>query len=954
MLDYFSKWIIRYRWFLLILITTITVVLLFYTTHLTVNNDNDTWLPSNDKVTNLFQEVDKVFSSNAVLFVVLDFSKNSVFHSESLALVQQMTQALEGIREIFNVTSLTNIVDIRETESGIEVGELIPDIPQNEDELTKLKEYVLSNEMYLNSVISSDANYTVVVANINPQYDEVKVAQIVLDKVRENARDTPYYFGGDPAIAFYLDQYMNEDLSKLSPLMLVIMFLILWIGFRSFLGVILPVGIVTLVILWTLGLQALFNIPANVLTPAVVVLLIAMGSDYAVYIYNHFLKCRDVRISSKETTLPLMMAAITTIAGLLSFSTTKIDVLKFFGIELALGIGVAFFLSVILMPVFIYIFKANPLKNKRDSKDNNHFLSNILKQIGGWTYNHAIIMLLLVSFGLFIMGFGLFRVSTKVDYVAMLPKLSPPSQGHNILTEHFSGIYPLSIYFRGNMEDPAVLNRQNMIENFLRSEDMLSNFISISSLIAEANWLINGIYAVPDTEEEVANLWILLEGQETINSFVTTDRKKSLITSMVKEYSTGGMAGISHNIKKFLEGNISHNIVEIELQNLPPEGQEIIKSLMLDETLQQLSWLAHGYDKSNIFTPALFKSRIEKGYAEATNGINLEPVWKEVEWYLKEETVKILPQNLIDQLLVRIKDNWHNRKQPNFRKQLEKLITAAGVTDKEDKEILIAGILKRGEFKFRLQQVAMVEASYQEILPPDLKKNKNFNKRAGGVLWGLFNDHPFFFKKVVNSIPGIDEAVKRTTEVDIDLSGMTELYRKFDELLIQSQFQSLFLASFIVFVFISVSLRSIKRGIISLLTILVPLELIMGLMGWMGIPLDFGTVLCGALIIGLGVDGSIHFLHYYHHLANQVIKDETILQSTIGHVGKGILIANAATCCGFFVLMLSKISAVRNFAFINVMAILMVTASILTILPALVSLFGLTNDKTSKELPIWN
>jgi predicted RND superfamily exporter protein len=132
--------------------------------------------------------------------------------------------------------------------------------------------------------------------------------------------------------------------------------------------------------------------------------------------------------------------------------------------------------------------------------------------------------------------------------------------------------------------------------------------------------------------------------------------------------------------------------------------------------------------------------------------------------------------------------------------------------------------------------------------------------------------------------------------------------------------------------------------------VLVPIEVIIGLMGWFGLPLNFGTALFGALIVGLGVDGSIHFLHYYHHMYQSGVRGERALRATIGHVGKAIVAANATTFCGFMVLMASKTSTLREFGIANSAAIFPVTLSVLAFLPALLTLLHITeNPKNSKN-----
>jgi uncharacterized membrane protein YdfJ with MMPL/SSD domain len=61
--------------------------------------------------------------------------------------------------------------------------------------------------------------------------------------------------------------------------------------------------------------------------------------------------------------------------------------------------------------------------------------------------------------------------------------------------------------------------------------------------------------------------------------------------------------------------------------------------------------------------------------------------------------------------------------------------------------------------------------------------------------------------------------------------------------------------------------------------------------------------------------------------------------------GKAIVTANATTCCGFLVLMFSNTAMLRNFAIVNALAISLVTLSLLTFMPALVTLFHVDNSR---------
>ncbi|MEW6440198.1 MAG: MMPL family transporter [bacterium] len=935
----FTRGLFRYRWWILSLILLITAGLAYSTRHLEVNNDYDTWLPARDRIAEMYRIVDRQFSANALVFVVLDFSDKGVFHPDSLALVQRMTRELESIKDLFNVTSLTNIVDIRRADSGIEIRDLIPEIPGSDSELRALEEYVLSKEMYVNAVISPDAAFTVVICNIDSQAEEVAAAGAILDRIHEVAAGRPYYFGGDPALIYYLDLYQTRDMELLVPLTLLAMVIILGYGLRNLWGVVLSLSLVVLSVIWTFGLQVLFEMPSNVLTPAVVVLLIAMGSEYAVHFYNHFLRRGDLALTSSEIAMPIIMSAATTIVGVLTFATTRIDILNRFGIELAFGLGSACLLSLVLLPICMQLVKAKPNLIHSTAADRPDFLSDLLDRLGGWAHRHTRRILVVSSIGLLILGSGIPRITSNVDFVELLPEESPPRRGNDILRDHFSGIYSVAMYFKGDIEDPAVMGMKEYVENFMRSEELLSSFTSINGLLAEENWLMNGVFAVPETREGIANLWLLLEGEEILKTFVTPDRTQALVTGLLREPQTYVMWHVSQLLRDFLNENVSGEIVRIDPQRLSPEGRESLKDLRLREAARQIAWLAQGYDKPARydFLPILERMKAELGRVDDT--ISLEPVWAASRSYLQDEAVEAVPPEVIERILAVMQESGADIRDTALAGRIARTLTSPQVMAPEDALETASGVLRRAESVLRLERAAALGRPLRDLFSAELAQHKDFHKRTEGVIWGLWAERPFFFSRQVRAVPGIETAVVARKPVEVDQAGAPDLLRRFDELLYESQIQSLLLASLAVLILISATQRSIRRGLASLLSVLAPLVAVLGFMGWAGIPLDFGTVLYGALVIGLGVDGSIHFLTYQHRQQLAGVEPEAAFRETSRHVGRAVATANGTICCAFLMLLLSQTTTLRYFALVNSLAILLVTLSMLTILPALVSLF---------------
>jgi hypothetical protein len=399
----------------------------------------------------------------------------------------------------------------------------------------------------------------------------------------------------------------------------------------------------------------------------------------------------------------------------------------------------------------------------------------------------------------------------------------------------------------------------------------------------------------------------------------------------------------------FLEGNVTDQVVRIDPALLSPEDQRKLQALRLSEAALQLAWLAESYDKPRRYPSDVLLKGLEAEFPYIDRSLDLEPVWAASRAYLEDEALEILPQELIDRLMVVIKGAGRSLNTPELLLRLTEVITASQVMDAEDAGSTAAGVLHRASSVLRLERASTLRESLAPLFSPNLRDQKDFRKRADGVLWTLWTEQPVFFASRVTSIPTIARASISTTPVRIESSGFPDLVRRLDDLVYLSQIQSLILASLVVLALVSLTQRSFRRGLISLLSVLVPLGYILGVMGWTQIPLDFGTVLFSALIIGLGVDGSIHFLHHYHRLQLRGIHGEEAIRRTMGHVGKAILTANATTCCGFLIMLFSSTSVLRNFGIVNSLAIFLVTASLLTFLPALVTLFHMDNSREQES-----
>jgi hypothetical protein len=158
------------------------------------------------------------------------------------------------------------------------------------------------------------------------------------------------------------------------------------------------------------------------------------------------------------------------------------------------------------------------------------------------------------------------------------------------------------------------------------------------------------------------------------------------------------------------------------------------------------------------------------------------------------------------------------------------------------------------------------------------------------------------------------------------------------DMVIKGQITSLFLALFIIFVLLSFIFRSTAAGIKGSLPLLVATLFLFGLMGFLGISLDIVTALLSSIMIGVGVDYTIHFLWRYkaeYAVSNDIKKAVSV---TLVTAGRGIIFNAFSVIIGFSVLMFSGFSPLRFFGVLVVVSIFSCLISALLLVPAIVTL----------------
>lgn len=542
-----SAWIIRHRFIVICLIAAVSALMVYNLRGLRVNPDIIAYLPKTDPVVELFDRIGDEYRGNALALVALH--ADDVITSDVLTVVNNLTRRLRTVEGVSTVTSLTNVIDIRDADGQIEIGRLVDEhaIPSDPGALTALKTYILSRDRYCGRLLSEDGAHTLIVCRLRSGAGEVETVRRIRQAAAEIAPNAELYFGGSPVILEQINSVILDDLLLLVPLVSLLVVLSLYFSFRSLRGVALPIVSVALSTLWTLGTMAWMGVALSIISDIIPVILIAIGSAYGIHLVNVFdatvtvegSKHADAGRALSVIAIPVLLAAVTTIVGFVSFIFgSYLTMIREFGVFTALGVFFSLIVSVTLIPAVVVALPvrrrgdnaAAPPRGRAFDRGMDLMAVKILK------HPRTVLGLgvLIVVSG----AFGISSVERRVDIYDYFKKDAPLRRTDQVMKTHFGGSIPIQILVRGDLLEPGVLREIKRLQDSLDAMDDVHNPQSVADLIEEMSDVMGEGKVIPDSREKIANLWFLLEGEEVMEQLVNHDRTEALVQATMREVKT--------------------------------------------------------------------------------------------------------------------------------------------------------------------------------------------------------------------------------------------------------------------------------------------------------------------------------------------------------------------------------------------------------------------------------
>jgi predicted RND superfamily exporter protein len=189
-------------------------------------------------------------------------------------------------------------------------------------------------------------------------------------------------------------------------------------------------------------------------------------------------------------------------------------------------------------------------------------------------------------------------------------------------------------------------------------------------------------------------------------------------------------------------------------------------------------------------------------------------------------------------------------------------------------------------------------------------------------------------KKILKSLNEI--AGKDPLLVCIAGPGLSKI--QISDMVIDGQITSLLIALIIIFILVTLIFKSGTAGATGSIPLLLSILFLFGIMGFLGVPLDIVTALLSSIMIGVGVDYTIHFLWRYKLEYALSRNSRHAISETLRSAGRGIVFNAFSVIVGFAVLMFSEFAPLRFFGVLVVVSIFSCLISALLLIPAIIQL----------------
>lgn len=577
------SFILRFRLPILVLFLTGTALLCSQLGKIRLTADPlGSMYPSGHPFLPALEAIREMAPEPRILIAVLEVKGGDIYNGETIRRIDSLTRALMRIEGVLpgGITSLTRgITHYENTAEGLAMEPILGiRWPETEQEFRELKRKVAVNPMGLGRYVSYDETAAMITAPLVEDAEGALLEPLLagVEAIRSAEQDPGHRlaFMGPQLIEAQMRSMGRRQIPMAAAATLLLVVLALFVYFRTLRGVLLPVLVLTLTLLWTLGLLGATGFELNPMPLLFPLILALFSMVYGVLILDQYERAypatedRDRAILAAYGRTPLAVALATAGSVLASLFFAGAPLFR----DLA-WLGLFWLLStaavvVLLLPVLLSVVRP-PTRGRAGRGDPCRFPSASLLRLSRGRGRSLLLGLLAAVLALGALSARWLEVGDNVPGASYIRADHPWNQCFRLLAEKFMGPYQFLVHVRANepagLLDPEAVHAVGDFSRYLRTRGGARDCIAFDMMVKTARrMMMDGNpkwQTVPLSREQVKGMGELVVEQGGVEGFIDRTFTEATLSPFFPESGARRIAAYASRMQAYIDRNPSDRLV---------------------------------------------------------------------------------------------------------------------------------------------------------------------------------------------------------------------------------------------------------------------------------------------------------------------------------------------------------------------------------------------------------
>ncbi|MEM9990339.1 MAG: MMPL family transporter [Bacteroidota bacterium] len=541
--------------------------------------DFEQFFPNNDPDLEFFKTFIEDFETDDNFMLVALRRDEGVFEQNFLEKVHAFTVAAKGLPYVVESQSLTKFAYPLKTPFGITT---IPAIHINEPEKYAAdQERILQDERLVYNLINEDATALVVALKTTESIDLFQSRELIpkVDSLVQAYNFEQFHYLGRPYFQKELVAMQQREVVTSAVVSAILVSLIMFWLFRKPWGIGIALVSIGLGLLLFMGLLGITGRELNAMSALYPVLMIIVGTSDVIHIMSKYIdelkkgKPRKAAIITtiKEIGLATLLTSATTAIGFASLLSSRIQPIRDFGINAAIGVFVAYITVIGLTTVILSMFHTDKLIKLGRSEA---FWGNWMDRFYHFTIRQERGIIIGGITLLILCGVGIAQITTNYNIINNMPNGRKITEDFVYFQERLTSFRPMEVAVLAQdghkVDEYEVLREVNKVEQHLKEYEAIRGIISSTMLYKTLNQMHNSnrvdAYEFPEDERAFKRYQRLADKLPQLSNTVleNKDKTKARISSRVSDIGADTLTAIGQRIDRWVAANTDTSLVKFQ------------------------------------------------------------------------------------------------------------------------------------------------------------------------------------------------------------------------------------------------------------------------------------------------------------------------------------------------------------------------------------------------------